>query len=100
MKFCRTIFLLVLFLPGCSASASPEADFWAWFELHEEEIFNFENNRELVFDKLTTQMHKVDSSLTFEFGPEEDGQREFTISADGNKRPSQVWKNFMSPRRS
>jgi hypothetical protein len=85
MKFCRAIFLLVLFLPGCSASASPEADFWVWFELHEEEIFNFENNRELVFDKLTTQMHKVDSSLTFEFGPEEDGQREFTISADGNK---------------
>jgi hypothetical protein len=36
-----------------------------------------------VFDRLTEAMHKVHPVLTFEFGPKEDGRREFVISADG-----------------
>ena len=34
---------------------------------------------------LSAEMHKLNPSLTFEFGPIEDGKREFVISADGVK---------------
>lgn len=85
MKFYRTIFLLMLSLLGCTAAASPEADFWAWFQQNEDEIFNFESNQEVVFDKLAARMQKINPSLTFEFGPKEAGVRDFVISADGIK---------------
>jgi hypothetical protein len=48
-------------------------------------LFNFEKNREQTFDRLGAEMHKLNSSLTFEFGPIENGKREFVISADGIK---------------
>ncbi|WP_444844263.1 hypothetical protein [Duganella caerulea] len=85
MKFFRTIFLLMLSLLGCTAAASPESDFWSWFQQNEGEIFDFENNQEIVFGKLAAQMQKINPSLTFEFGPKKDGIREFVISADGIK---------------
>jgi hypothetical protein len=67
------------------ARATPEEDFWNWFKSNEDTLFNFEKNRERTFDKLGTEMHKLNPSLTFEFGPIEDGKREFVISADGIK---------------
>jgi hypothetical protein len=67
---------------GC-ARATPEQTFWAWFESNEPALFDFEKDRERTFDRLTAEMHKVHPSLTFEFGPKENGHREFTISADG-----------------
>lgn len=85
MKFYRTIFLLIFPLLGCTAGASPESEFWSWFQLNEEEIFNFESNQEVVFEKLAARMKKVNPSLTFEFGPKEGGIRDFVISADGIK---------------
>ncbi|MTV36708.1 hypothetical protein [Duganella radicis] len=85
MKFYRTIFLLMLSLLGCTATASPEADFWLWFQQNEDEIFNFESNQEVVFDKLAARMQKINPSLTFEFGPKEGRMRDFVISADGIK---------------
>ena len=66
------------------AQATPE-DFWKWFQSNEDTLFNVEKNREQTFDKLGAEMHKLNPSLTFEFGPIEDGKREFVISADGIK---------------
>ena len=65
------------------AHATAEMDFWNWFQRNDEALFNFESDREAIFDQLTNEMHKVHPSLTFEFGPKSDGRREFVISADG-----------------
>jgi hypothetical protein len=59
--------------------------FWHWFSQHEAEIFNFEADRERVFDELAIELQKVDANLTFEFGPKQ-STREFVISAGGIKR--------------
>ena len=69
---------------GC-AKKSPEAQFWAWFEKNQDMLFHFERDQEHTFDKLNTAMSKVHPDLTFEFGPDENGKREFVISADGLK---------------
>jgi hypothetical protein len=65
------------------ANASPEVEFWQWFQQHDERLFEFERDQERTFDELTAEMHKVHPSLTFEFGPKHGGRREFVISADG-----------------
>lgn len=57
--------------------------FWNWFAANSDIVFNFENNQEVVFKKLTKQIKKVNSNLTFEIGPIHNGKREFIISADG-----------------
>lgn len=79
--------LIISFLSFFSllANASSEEVFWKWFQKNEASIFDFEKNQEKVFDQLTTEMHKVDPNLTFEFGPKAEGKREFIISADGIK---------------
>jgi hypothetical protein len=68
--------------PGC-AKATPEQSFWKWFQNNDTALFDFEKDQLRTLDRLAAEMHKVNSSLTFEFGPKEDGRREFTISADG-----------------
>jgi hypothetical protein len=70
-------------LERCPTSA--EAAFWDWFKANENELFDFEVCRDKIFARLSTEMHKLHSSLTFEFGPKNEGQREFVISADGIK---------------
>ena len=78
---------LVFFMFGLfKANATPEQEFWKWFQKNETNLFAFEKNQEAVFDNLGTQMSKVHESLTFEFGPVENGRREFVISADGDKK--------------
>jgi hypothetical protein len=62
---------------------SPEQAFWAWFQEHQDRLYDFEKDQEPTFDALQDALQHVDSYLTFEFGPIEDGKREFTISADG-----------------
>lgn len=64
---------------------APEIKFWSWFEKNQNMLFNFEKDQERVFDKLAAAMRKVHPELTFEFGPIENGTREFVISADGLK---------------
>jgi hypothetical protein len=44
---------------------------------------NFESNQEAIFDELNRQLNKVNSDLTFEFGPILNGKREFVVTADG-----------------
>lgn len=67
-----------------AAAGSREA-FWNWFVRHEGALFNFETDRERIFDELSIALHKVDADLTFEFGPRE-ATREFVVSAGGIKR--------------
>ncbi|CAJ0735024.1 hypothetical protein R16034_00065 [Ralstonia edaphis] len=86
MTFTRSLLIAIaamfLMLSGCQRN-SPEADFWQWFQKNEASLFDFERDQRVVFDRLSAEMHKVDPSLTFEFGPKQSGQREFVISADG-----------------
>jgi hypothetical protein len=59
--------------------------FWDWFVQHEIDLFDFESNRERLFDQLAAELQKVDADLTFEFGPKKP-RREFVVSAGGIKR--------------
>jgi hypothetical protein len=69
---------------SCSRTqVNPEQEFWNWFKAHEDVLFDFEKDQERIFDQLGDEMHKLNPSLTFEFGPKENGRREFVISADG-----------------
>lgn len=83
MNFSHAMFLVIASLFSGTAAASPESAFWKWFQKNDAMLFDFEKNREIVFNQLTAEMHKVNSTLTFEFGPKQNGQREFVISADG-----------------
>jgi len=78
--------MAILFFSSVFAGA-PEQGFWKWFEKNDDLLFNFEKDREKIFDELSHEMHKVNPELTFEFGPvEKDGKREFVITAGGAKK--------------
>jgi len=62
-----------------------EQAFWKWFLQHEDDLMNFERDREPIFDGLAAELQKVNQDLTFEFGPKEGGSRDFVISAAGIK---------------
>lgn len=64
---------------------TPEERFWNWFTLNSSRLFRFETNQEQIFNDLSEQLVQLNDSLCFEFGPVEDGRREFIISADGDK---------------
>lgn len=65
---------------------SKEVKFWKWFYNNDEILYNFEDDTERIFDLLAKEMNKLNPHLTFEIGPiEEDGKRDFVISADGIK---------------
>ncbi len=67
-------------------AATPEQKFWKWFVKNQGILFEFEKNRERIFDNLSSEMKKVHPDLTFEFGPiQESGKRELVISAGGIK---------------
>jgi hypothetical protein len=63
-----------------------EDQFWRWFVEHETELFEFDpscvDERERLFDQLSSELQKVQRDLTFEFGPP-GASREFVISACG-----------------
>ena len=74
----------ILSLLSSGTSAAPEENFWRWFVKNESMIFHFESNREEIFDQLSHELDKVNTDLTFEFGPVmAEGRRAFVISADG-----------------
>jgi hypothetical protein len=62
---------------------SAEERFWRWFLENSSRLFNFESDQEKVFDELRKALRRVHKGLTFEFGPVQDGSREFIVSADG-----------------
>lgn len=65
---------------------SNESQFWQWFQQHEDSLFHYERDEEGTFDSLAAALERVDGDLTFEFGYEESGIREFVITAAGIKR--------------
>jgi hypothetical protein len=67
------------------ARATPEARFWKWFKKNSLRLFTFEANQDAVFASLDRALKGVHEGLTFEFGPVENGRREFIVSADGIK---------------
>jgi len=60
--------------------------FWKWFRAHEDEIFQFEADRDRVFDKLAAHLQRVHPNLTFEFSSVDGGRREFIVSAGGIRK--------------
>lgn len=73
-----------------------ESKFWDWFTDHQDLYFNFETNKEKLFDQLKKQLDKIDKNLTFEFSPVfENDKREFVISADGIKESFPVVKKLV-----
>jgi hypothetical protein len=78
--------LVTIMLMSCSQTQnSKETAFWRWFQANETRLFDFERDQDRIFDELQTQLHRIQPSLTFEFGPKQEGKREFVISADGIK---------------
>lgn len=75
--------LMVFSLFGNKASANNEDVFWKWFVVNESRLFEFEKDQEGIFDELGKEMKLVNSDLTFELGPVQNGKREFVISAGG-----------------
>src|SRR5688500_13624428 len=60
-----------------------ETTFWKWFAKRSDAYFSFEENQEILFDELNQALAKVHPDLCFEFGPVENGKRDFVISAGG-----------------
>jgi hypothetical protein len=77
MKLALVFLLLVTALAFFSKRSreSSEQAFWKWFQGNEAMLFDFEKDQERVFDRLASEIHKVDPALTFEFGPKQDGRR-------------------------
>lgn len=73
---------------------SPETQFWSWFEKNQDMLFYFEKDQERIFDKLQAALSRVHPDITFEFGPNVNGTREFVISADGLKDAFPVVKSL------
>lgn len=61
-------------------------EFWEWFQKHEPEIFDFENNQETIFKSLSKKLYSVHPSLGFAFHEEiQEGKREIILSPNGDK---------------
>ena len=84
---CYSLVLILGFMlaPVTVFSSERYAQFWSWFLANENRLYEFEADQEELFDDLASRLNAVDSNLTFEFGPPEDGVREFVISAAGIK---------------
>lgn len=77
---------MVISLFSSFVKASPESDFWKWFQKNEDRLYSNEQNQEVIFNELDVQLSKVNSDLTFEFGPIlPNGKRDFVVSAGGIK---------------
>ena len=87
MKHLSTLaaLLMAVSLFSCKAPASNEAAFWKWFAANEARLFTFESDQAAIFDEIGAEMRRVNSDLTFEVGPVQNGKREFVISAGGIK---------------
>ena len=75
--------LLLLLSTEIFAKDMNEQQFWEWFKKNETVIFDFESNREVVFERISEALKSYKHGLAFEISKEIDGKREFVISADG-----------------
>lgn len=74
---------MVLF--SCFNTKNKEEVFLTWFAKNSSRLFHFENEQEALFNELSFQLSKINQDLTFEFGPVQNGKREFIISVGGIK---------------
>ena len=92
--FTVTLAFSLLVLIGCAPTVENKEDlvdnqvqndiFWTWFQDHSDELYEFENNQDQLFDQLTAELNKIDENLTFVFGgSQDDDTRDFIISAGG-----------------
>jgi len=79
-----------------TSQAKKEDRFWEWFIKNDERIFHFEKNQNRIFTELGKSLAKINKYLTFEFGPINNGVREFVISADGIKEAFPVVESLHS----
>ena len=63
-----------------------ETIFWNWFVRNEARIYDLEKDQNRIFMEISAELKKIDPNLTFEFGPKQQGVRDFVISADGIKK--------------
>lgn len=59
--------------------------FWRWFQDNQPFLYHYEKDREHIFPALEEELRKIHPELTFEFGPKNGDQREFVISANGQR---------------
>jgi hypothetical protein len=70
---------------GIFAKETGEKGFWKWFQKNESTIFQSEINQKQVLDNISEHLSKYKEGLVFEISQENNGKREFIISADGLK---------------
>ena len=79
----------ILMILSFFSSKTDEQKFWEWFQKNEKRYYENVDDiqkREILFDELLEELHKVHPELTFEISPKnEEGIRDLTISADGMK---------------
>ncbi len=87
--FIKTIILTGLLMFNVFSNSKKENRFWEWFMKNQDTYYNKIEDlevREKIFDDLSNELHKIHEDLVFEFSPiHKNGNREFTISADGLK---------------
>jgi hypothetical protein len=66
-------------------SSASIRDFWSWFQEKEEVLFYTDEHSDEVFDEVSEKLSLVHEDLGFEMtlAPDDDGRREFVVSAGG-----------------
>ena len=72
---------MLLVAVGCHR-ATPESNFWRWFDAHAAQVATMQRADEPIADELAAALHEVDPRLTFELGVRT-RPHELIISADG-----------------
>ncbi len=85
-----TPLLFIIFGFSVIHKKTKEEKFWVWFLKHQEKIYHHIEDvkkAEKIYNQIENQLKKVETNLTFEFSPILSNKtREFTISAEGNKK--------------
>ena len=74
---------MALFFTRPGSAQSLHARVWAWFEVHDSALYAVHTGAEPICDDLARRLQEINPDLTFEFGPPENGRREFVVSAGG-----------------
>ncbi len=71
---------------GLFGNGNANQRFWQWFETNSNRLAEVKTCQEPIADELSKQLRKVCKGLVFLFGPEDNGRREFIISAAGIRK--------------
>jgi hypothetical protein len=96
----RSGLILILLVGGTLAFSFGRRDpidaFWRWFRDHETELLRVRTGHEAIAGDLDRALSRVDTNLTWEFGPADAAPREFVISAGGVKAAFPVVQRLAS----